>query len=253
MKDRVSLYPGRVLITPEDGSTPYHATLTRADEPTQEGTPLNKASLLKDTTAALYGKDGTAVPDDIFQFLGNRLTGELYASYTVQSSDETSIYIDMPTAELLNKHVVVVFEIAEDLQSYGAYRFSLSFKTPAPEGPPYLSLSGSIAQFDNTEWTYSTYTNTTLTGGTIQIITNATPDKRTIAHLLLFTEDQMVATIFHSFGSIYRRTFGRGGYSSSLNSPFWNVEQICLQVAKTSSGTTTGMPAGSKVLVYRFG
>lgn len=50
MKDRVSLYPGRVLISPEDGSTPYHATLTRADEPTQEGTPLNKANLLTDAT-----------------------------------------------------------------------------------------------------------------------------------------------------------------------------------------------------------
>lgn len=35
------------------------------DAPTQEGTPLNKATLLKDATAALYGKDATAVPDDI--------------------------------------------------------------------------------------------------------------------------------------------------------------------------------------------
>lgn len=66
MKDRVSLYPGRVLITPEDGSTPYHATLTRADEPTQEGTPLNKANLLTDATAALYGKTSTATPNTIF-------------------------------------------------------------------------------------------------------------------------------------------------------------------------------------------
>lgn len=66
MKDRVSLYPGRVLITPEDGSAPYHATLTRADEPTQEGTPLNKANLLTDATAALYGKTSTATPNTIF-------------------------------------------------------------------------------------------------------------------------------------------------------------------------------------------
>ena len=50
MKDRIPTKPGRVLLTPEDGSSPFYATLTRADEPTQEGTPLNKANLLSDET-----------------------------------------------------------------------------------------------------------------------------------------------------------------------------------------------------------
>ncbi len=50
MKDRIPTKPGRVLLTPEDGSTPFYATITRADEPTQEGTPLNKANLLSDET-----------------------------------------------------------------------------------------------------------------------------------------------------------------------------------------------------------
>ena len=39
-KDRVPLKPGRVKITPEEGTT-FYATLERADEPIQEGTPLN--------------------------------------------------------------------------------------------------------------------------------------------------------------------------------------------------------------------
>ena len=65
MKDRVSTYPGRVLITPESGE-PYYATLTRADNPTVEGTPLNKENLLSDSTASAYGLDGTAVPNSIF-------------------------------------------------------------------------------------------------------------------------------------------------------------------------------------------
>lgn len=64
MKDRVAVNSGRVLITPESGS-PYYATVTRADNPTQEGTPLNKASLLKDATALLFGLGADAVPDDV--------------------------------------------------------------------------------------------------------------------------------------------------------------------------------------------
>ena len=42
VSDRVSTYPGRVKLTKANGSTEY-VTLERADAPTQEGTPLNKA------------------------------------------------------------------------------------------------------------------------------------------------------------------------------------------------------------------
>lgn len=65
MKNRVPANPGRVLITPEDGSAAFYAVLTRADNPTEAGDPLNKATLLKDDTAALYGLDATAVPDEV--------------------------------------------------------------------------------------------------------------------------------------------------------------------------------------------
>lgn len=64
MKDRVPLYPGRVKLNPVSGQ-PNTFDLVRADQPTQEGTPLNKASLLNDATAALYGLPNTAVPDDV--------------------------------------------------------------------------------------------------------------------------------------------------------------------------------------------
>lgn len=53
MKDRVPKYPGRVKITRSDGTSEY-VTIERADEPVSgnEGTPLNKATLLSDDTAA---------------------------------------------------------------------------------------------------------------------------------------------------------------------------------------------------------
>lgn len=70
MRDRQPLKPNRVLITPEDGSAPFYATITRADEPADEGHRLNKHTLLKDETCTMLGGDPkTMVPDDAFQML----------------------------------------------------------------------------------------------------------------------------------------------------------------------------------------
>ena len=69
MQDRVSTYPGRVTMTPVAGKANTY-DMERADEPTQAGTPLNKATLLKDATAALYGLGSDAVPDDVLAILG---------------------------------------------------------------------------------------------------------------------------------------------------------------------------------------
>ena len=65
MKDRVPLYPGRVKLTPVSGQANTY-DMVRADEPTQEGTPLNKATLLKDATAERFGLNPqTATVDDV--------------------------------------------------------------------------------------------------------------------------------------------------------------------------------------------
>ena len=65
MQNRVPLYPGRVKLVPVAGQENTY-DMVRADSPTQEGTPLNKDSLLKDDTAALYGLGSDAVPDEVF-------------------------------------------------------------------------------------------------------------------------------------------------------------------------------------------
>ena len=64
---------GRMLISP-DGGTPYYATVAMADNPTQEGTLINKATLLKDATAALFGLGTNAVPDDVHNWVGQYAT-----------------------------------------------------------------------------------------------------------------------------------------------------------------------------------
>ena len=89
MQDRVSLYPGRVKLEPVAGQANLY-DLTRADQPTQEGDPLNKASLLKDYTCGLLGLPNTAVPDDALLAL---LIGVGYYGYRVkvQLADGTPV------------------------------------------------------------------------------------------------------------------------------------------------------------------
>ena len=57
-KDRVPQKPGRVKITPEEG-TAFYATLERADEPIEVGTPLN-AGNFNDMVAMIQSIDLTS-------------------------------------------------------------------------------------------------------------------------------------------------------------------------------------------------
>lgn len=89
MQDRISLYPGRVKLQPVAGQENTF-DMVRADEPIQPGTPLNKATLLKDATAALLGLGTDAVPDDAFVAL---VLGQGVYGYRVkvQLSDGTPV------------------------------------------------------------------------------------------------------------------------------------------------------------------
>lgn len=89
MKDRISLYPGRVRLTPVSGQTNVY-DLERADEPLQEGTPLNKNSILKDATAALFGMTENALPDEVLAKIALILNGGAeYYSWTKQEIEIT--------------------------------------------------------------------------------------------------------------------------------------------------------------------
>lgn len=82
MQDRVPLYPGRVTLTPVAGQANTY-DMVRADQPTQEGTPLNKATLLKDTTAAKFGKSISAVPDEVLDVLSKSVLNDAYKTVDV--------------------------------------------------------------------------------------------------------------------------------------------------------------------------
>ena len=86
MDDRIPTKPGRMKITPEDGSPTYYATVEMADEPTQVGTALNKENLLSDPVAMAVGLTASAVPDDMFDVMAH--AGDLHVWRKTVTTDE---------------------------------------------------------------------------------------------------------------------------------------------------------------------
>lgn len=106
-----------------NGTFPYDIGPLNSTGISQQGTPLNKATLLKDATAALYGLPNTAVPDDVLAKLANAAfvenggltdvggnsvgiqiaTGSYVGTGTYGESNPTEIYCDFPP-----KFVVIV-------------------------------------------------------------------------------------------------------------------------------------------------
>lgn len=86
MKDRLPRYPGRVTLTPVAGQENTF-DMAMADEPTIDGTPLNKATLLQDATAsAIDQSNPPTTPNEAFSKLNSFLVNAASAISTLQSS-----------------------------------------------------------------------------------------------------------------------------------------------------------------------
>lgn len=158
MQDRIPLYPGRVKMTPVAGQANTF-DMVRADDPTQAGTPLNKATLLKDATAALYGLGTGAVPDDVLAELGKykqywwrrRIpAGKRYVE--VQSDIPDAIALFSPYVE--TSQVIYSKQLTID-QNNGNAALGAALTLPKTSGqelaeaivanaPLYVSVSGTI-------------------------------------------------------------------------------------------------------------
>ena len=83
-------------MTPVAGQ-PNTYDMTRADEPTQIGDPLNKVNLLQDAVAQMFGLFNTSVPNDVFNFLGKfnlhwwMANGYIAPYYTLGESYEAKV------------------------------------------------------------------------------------------------------------------------------------------------------------------
>lgn len=72
MKDRIPTYVGRVKLIPVPNQ-PNTYDAVRADEPVQEGTPLNKQTLLNSEVEEKYGLGENATPSDVFLAIKEKL------------------------------------------------------------------------------------------------------------------------------------------------------------------------------------
>lgn len=158
MQDRIPLYPGRVTLTPVAGQANTF-DMVRADDPTQAGTPLNKATLLKDATAALYGLGTGAVPDDVLAWIGAyntywwRRRTPVGARYVeVQSDITNAIALFSPNVE--TSQVIYSKQLTID-QNNGTAALGAALTLPKTSGqelaeaivanaPLYVSVSGTI-------------------------------------------------------------------------------------------------------------
>jgi hypothetical protein len=77
MRDRVPTKPNRYAVYDDNHNFVRYEYHERADEPTEPGTPLNKATLLTDATAALYGLGPGATVNDVL--VRNALPAGSYA------------------------------------------------------------------------------------------------------------------------------------------------------------------------------
>ena len=139
MQDRVSLYPGRVTLTPVPGQENTY-DMKRADQPTQEGDPLNKNTLLKDATAALFGLGNSAVPDNVLEILSNAAllkNGALQlpsGSKVSQVKIQTGTYTGTGTAGQSNQNSLSADFTIAFMAVYDANERYF-------EGPPMISFS----------------------------------------------------------------------------------------------------------------
>lgn len=69
MRDRVSRYSGRVRLLPVQGQENTY-DMIRADDPIQEGTPLNKDTFLQDGTAEKFGLGSDSTVNDVLSIIG---------------------------------------------------------------------------------------------------------------------------------------------------------------------------------------
>lgn len=135
---------GRVLVTPENGSAPYYAKIQMADNPTQNGDPFAKFTMLHDAVAAAYDKNEKAVPNDIFAVLsrfhkglGNEYVWAKTATGTVPAPTGTlsEVYLIYNTG---NSFRLTLYDSVEVVNGVVVPNGSSSVVF-SPENPPQAS------------------------------------------------------------------------------------------------------------------
>lgn len=140
MTDRNVQHPKRYQMVPVQGTTDIVDLTPAPGEIYAEGTLINKATLLKDATAALFGLGTDAVPDDVFAWLGK------YNQYWWRRRTKSgNIYIENKTD--LSVYADVAREDAPSYYSKSIYVSPIS-GTISLNSPTNCTVDGSASQIE---------------------------------------------------------------------------------------------------------
>lgn len=122
MVDRAALHPGRVKLVPVEGAENTY-DMVRADQPTQEGTPLNKANLLADAVAAKLGLTGDPTPNDALDALADQKASKQQAAADAgkywKIGTDGSLEFGTPVAKFSQGPLIITTSQTLDLSQYG--------------------------------------------------------------------------------------------------------------------------------------
>lgn len=185
----------------------------------QVGTPLNKANLLKDATAAQIGLPPSTTPDGMFQALGN--TGELHVwRKTVKNAE------DVPAGYTLGKVQNVTKYPITDVRSGG---YTIVTKA-------YSNLS--VDDAGNVSVDESSYVNfyddaSAVRGKFIQVYSDR--------DILFIPNDANISTDYKTVGS------------AVIHNHYTDKYQTVTGYAKVPAGTTTTYPVSTNPNAYQEG
>lgn len=164
MQDREPTYPGRVTLTPVYGMANTY-DMERADRPLQEGTPLNKANLLSDATAAAIKAlltsqtENPATPNDALNILAQAV--EDVATVAAGScSIETSTYTGTGTYGTANPTTLTFPKKPTVVIIFGYQTLLLITDKFSAGKSAVLGYYGNYASWDDN--CYPTWTGSTL-------------------------------------------------------------------------------------------
>lgn len=102
MQDRVALFPGRVKLTPVNGQQNTY-DMVRQDNPTVEGTPLNKESLLADDVAEALGLEpAAATPSQAIAELNDKVKTAVPKKHTVSLPTASWMGAESPYSQTIS-------------------------------------------------------------------------------------------------------------------------------------------------------
>lgn len=227
MKDRIPTYAGRVKLIPVPNQ-PNTYDAVRADEPVQEGTPLNKQTLLNSEVEEEYGLSEDATPSDVFLAIKEKL----------DKSVESGLR-GYTTSNVLTVTKIVTLYGGTTLTLEAGMIFMVDFVESNMMSNVYLNINGTGAypiMVDGSTFTGSDTKYTGLAMATITYMFNGT-------HYVWLNTDYGAASANRIMGGTFT---GQVAANSSRQTP----SVSCLRNSKLVSAEENPTVEGEIVWVY---